>query len=168
MSGSLPVPPRPLSSAPSAAPSLPAPCVVVVSVPGRDDVGVGILYNDGKVLICGDRPDEGEVVSLTTLRSQHPNLRLTCCPPGRGVGACIADVLRANGYGQYAGQAAALSIAPVTILSPGQPPTPALLFPSDNRVKFRVGSSARVVQIGSLFSNGCIVASRDVPAHRWG
>jgi hypothetical protein len=132
------------------------------------DLALGILYPDGQILLCGDRPDEGELVSFATIRTQRPGTRLTTCPPGRGVGACIADVLRANGQGQYAAQAASLSIAPVTILTPGQPPTPALLFPTDNRVKFRVGSSARVIQIGSLFSNGCIVASRDVPAHRWG
>ena len=164
---SLPLPVRPPTTPPANTASA-TPRVVIVSVPGMSDVALGILYPDGQFLICGDRPDEGEVVSVATLRTQHPNLRLTTCPVGRGVGGCIADVLRANGYGQYAAQAASLSIAPVTILTPGQPPTPALLFPSENRVKFRVGSSARVIQIGSLFSNGCIVASRDVPAHRWG
>ena len=132
------------------------------------DIALGILYPDGQILICGDRPDEGEVVSIASLRTQRPNLRLTTCPVGRGVGGCIADVLTANGQGQYAGQAAAMRVSPVTLVIPGSAPVPAILFADSNRVKFRVGSSARVTTIDSLFSNSTLVAPRDLPGYRWG
>jgi hypothetical protein len=132
------------------------------------DLALGILYPDGQILLCGDRPDEGELVSFATIRTQRPGTRLTTCPPGRGVGACIADVLRANGQGQYAGEAAALRISPVTLVIPGSAPVPAILFADSNRVKFRVGSSARVTTIDSLFSNATLVAPRDLPGYLWG